>query len=136
MHRLPTAICALSFCLAGACGSSSPTGPGSPSSPTPADVTIVRGASQLTTTAFDPNPKPLSLGGTAQASVRWVNADGGGGYGGSAVVHQIASDDGAFATSGPLGSGATYSVTLTKAGTYGYHCAIHPAMVGTITVAP
>jgi plastocyanin len=33
----------------------------------------------------------------------------------------------------PLGSGATYSVNL-AAGTYQYHCAIHPNMVGTITV--
>jgi len=41
----------------------------------------------------------------------------------------------AFATSGPLGGGATYSIALTRAGTYHYHCAIHPNMVGTITVA-
>jgi plastocyanin len=100
-------------------------------------VSIVPGASQLTTTAFDPNPKVLSLAGAAQMSVRWVNSDGGGGYGGgSGVTHQIASDDGAFATSAPIGAGATYTVALTKAGTYRYHCAIHPNMVGTITVNP
>ena len=136
MYRLPTALSALTLCLAGACGGYDPTGPAAPGpTPTSADVNIAKGASQLTTTAFDPNPKALSLGGGAQVSVRWVNADGGGGYGGGpAVTHQIASDNGAFATSGPLGGGATYSIALT-AGTYHYHCAIHPNMVGTITVA-
>jgi plastocyanin len=133
MHRLPIAIVALSLTLATACGYDSPTGPGP--TPTPGDVNIVAGASQLTTTAFNPNPKQLSLGGAAEVAVRWVNTEGGGVYGGTGVVHQIASDNGAFATSQPLGSGATYSVSL-QAGTYNYHCPIHPNMVGTITVGP
>jgi plastocyanin len=139
MHRLPTTLCALTFWLAAACGGYNPSGPSAPSSPppTPSDVRIVPGASQLTTTAFDPSPKVLSLGGGAQVSARWVNADGGGGYGGgTGVSHRIASDDGAFATSGTLGAGDTYTVTLTRAGTYRYHCAIHPNMVGAITVQP
>ena len=137
MHRLPTAVSTLALCLAGACGGYDPMGPAGPApTPTSADVNIVKGASRLTTTAFDPNPKALSLGSRAQVSVRWVNADGDAGYGGGpAVTHQIASDDGAFATSGPLGGGGTYSIALTRAGTYHYHCAIHPNMVGTITVA-
>ena len=131
MHRLPITIFALSLGLATACGSSSMTGPNP--TPTPGDVNIVVGASAMTTTAFNPNPKQLSLAGAATVAVRWVNTDGGSGYGGSAVTHQIASDNGAFATSQPLGSGKTYSVNL-AAGTYQYHCAIHPNMVGTITV--
>jgi plastocyanin len=121
----------LSLVLATACGSGGTTGP----TPTAGDVDIVKGASQLTTTAFSPNPKQLSLAGASDVAVRWVNTDGGGSYGGSAVTHQIASDDGAFATSQPLGGGATYSVNL-QAGTYHYHCNIHPNMVGTITVGP
>jgi plastocyanin len=129
--RVTTSAAALGLCLAAACGSYNPTGPGAPASdPPPAepnDVAIVRGASALTTTAFDPNPQALSLGGAGSVSVRWVNADG--------TAHQIASDGGAFATSATLGSGATYSVAL-GAGTYRYHCAIHPNMVGTITVGP
>ncbi len=134
MHRLPTSLAALSLCLAGACGSYTATGPNAPA---PDDVVIVKGAVALTTTAFDPNPKTLALGGAAEVSMRWVNTDGGGGYGGgTAVTHQIASDDDAFATSAPLKVGATFSVSFTKAGTYHYHCAIHPTMVGTITVAP
>jgi plastocyanin len=129
---------------AAACGSSSgPTGTDNPPPPPPAsgDIAIVPGASLLTTTAFNPNPKSVVLGGAASVSVRWVNTDvtGGGGYGGgggTATAHMIMSDDGAFATSQLLGGGDTYSIELTKAGTYKYHCAVHPNMVGTITVAP
>jgi plastocyanin len=133
MRQLPIAILALSLGLATACGSGSTTDPGP--TPTPGDIAIVKGASLVTTAAFDPNPRQVSLGGTAGVTVRWINIDGGGRYGGGAVVHQMASDDQAFATSPPLGSGATYSVSL-AAGTYHYHCAIHPNMVGTITVGP
>jgi plastocyanin len=52
------------------------------------------------------------------------------------VAHQITSDNGAFKMSDPIGSGATYTVTFTAAGTYTYHCNIHPNMVGTIVVGP
>jgi plastocyanin len=36
--------------------------------------------------------------------------------------------------SGNLSHGQSYSVTLTKPGTYQYICTIHPNMKGTITV--
>ena len=37
--------------------------------------------------------------------------------------------------SGIMNSGQTFTVTLTVAGTYDYHCTLHPAwMKGTITV--
>lgn len=134
MDRLATAFLALTLTLASACGSDSTTNPNP--TPTPGDVDIVKGAEVLTTTAFNPNPKQLSLGGGTEVSVRWVNTDGGGTYGGASVTHQIKSDNGAFTTSGLLGSGATYTVTFTAAGTYNYHCNIHPNMVGTIVVAP
>jgi plastocyanin len=134
MDRLAVAFLALTLTLASACGSDSTTNPNP--TPTPGDVDIVKGAEVLTTTAFDPNPKQLSLGGGTEVSVRWINTDGGGTYGGTSVPHQPTSDNGAFAQSPPLGSGATYTVKFTAAGTYNYHCAIHPNMVGTIVVSP
>ena len=134
MDRTAIALFALTLTLAAACGSDSTTNPNP--TPTANDVDIVKGAQVLTTTAFNPNPKQLSLGGGTEVSVRWVNTDGGGTYGGTSVPHQITSDNGAFPQSAPLGSGATYSATFTAAGTYTYHCAIHPNMVGTITVTP
>lgn len=134
MDRLAIALFALTLTLGSACGSDSTTNPNP--TPTSGDVDIVKGAEFLTTTAFDPNPKQLSLGGGTEVSVRWVNTDGGGTYGGTAVPHQPTSDNGAFTQSPPLGSGGTYTVKFTAAGTYNYHCAIHPTMVGTIVVTP
>jgi plastocyanin len=55
---------------------------------------------------------------------------------GTATSHNIASDNGAFATSPVLGGNATFSANFSAAGEYPYHCAIHPNMVGTVTVNP
>jgi plastocyanin len=139
MNRVGNAVLTLSLCLAAACGSDS-TAPAPPPAPgaLPGDIGIVVGASMLTTAAFTPNPRTVALGASGTVSVRWVNNDvGGGAYGGgTAVAHRIASDDGAFTTSPTLDARATYSVGFTTAGTYRYHCEIHPNMVGSITVTP
>ena len=141
MSRIPLALITLSLGLSGACSSySAPSG--SQNQPPPAvmqnDIDIRAGASQLTTTAFSPNPKVVALGGNPSVTVRWVNTDiSGGDYtSGSATSHNITSDNGSFAPSGVLGGNATYSVTLTGPGSYPYHCSIHPNMVGTIRVDP
>jgi plastocyanin len=141
MARIRITLLALSLGLAGACGSY--TAPSNSQNPPPPaamtnDINVVIGASGLTTTAFSPNPKVVSLGGNSSVSVRWVNQDitGGNYAGGTATVHNITSDNGAFAASGALGGNATYSIALSTAGSYPYHCSIHPNMVGTITVNP
>ena len=90
-----------------------------------ADVTVTQGASAKTTTAFSPNPFSESL--ASQATVTWVNGDG--------VTHRIVSDAPLFDSSN-LGSGDNYTFTFTAAGTYTYHCSIHPNMVGTIEIDP
>ena len=139
MSKIHFALLALSLGLSGACGSySSPTNSQNP--PPPAamanDVSIVVGASALTTTAYSPNPKVVSLAGNPSVTVRWVNKDiSGGDYAqGSATSHSIVSDNGSFATSGLLGGNGTFSVSFTAAGDYPYHCGVHPNMVGTVTV--
>ena len=141
MPRIQLSLLALALGLSGACGSyTAPTNSQNPPPPMVQanDVSIVVGASGLTTTAFSPNPKVVSLGGSPSVTVRWVNKDitGGDYTSGSATVHDITSDNAAFTASGNLGGNATYSVALTTAGSYPYHCAIHPNMVGTITVNP
>jgi plastocyanin len=140
MNRIWSALLTVSLGLAACGGSSEPTDTQNPAPPTPTqnDIGIVVGASQLTTAAFSPNPKVVSLGSSSNVTVRWVNSDiSGGDYTvGTATSHNIASDNGAFATSGSLGGNATYSVALTATGSYPYHCAIHPNMVGTVTVNP
>ena len=50
--------------------------------------------------------------------------------------HTATSDAGAPASfdTGIMAAGATFQVTLTTAGTYAYHCSLHPWMQGTIIV--
>jgi plastocyanin len=47
--------------------------------------------------------------------------------------HTWTADDGAFDT-GFIDAGATVEVTMTEAGTFAFHCEVHPSMKGTITV--
>jgi plastocyanin len=141
MGKIQVALLALSLGMSGACGSySAPHTGRNPPPPTsmPNDISIVIGAAALTTVAFNPNPLVVSRDGSTSVTVRWVNEDitGGDYQEGTATIHSIASDDGSFPTSGEIGGNGTYSVTLTADGDYPYHCAIHPNMVGTITVNP
>lgn len=71
------------------------------------------------------------LPGTTTARVgdiiRWTNNDG--------IPHTVTADGGAFG-SATLNPGAIFSYTATAAGTFSYHCSIHPSMTGTVTVTP
>ena len=132
----------VALCIVAACGGyNAPTGTTNnnpPPTPTSNDINIVVGASTKTTNAFSPNPRNVSLGGASSVSVRWVNGDiSGGDYTmGTAVVHDIVSDDNSFQSSGNLGGNATYTITLSAARDYPFHCGIHPNMTGTIHVTP
>src|SRR3954470_14491150 len=117
MAKIHLALLALSLGLSGGCGSySAPTNSQNPPPTTTManDVSVVVGASTLTTTAFSPNPKVVSLGGGSSVTVRWINKDiSGGDYAqGTATSHSIVSDNGAFTTSGLLGGNATFSASF------------------------
>jgi plastocyanin len=111
-----------------ACGGSnaSPSAP-SPAPPAgggasnPADVTITivgMNGSQ----SYSPDPAVVKVGQT----VAWRNADD--------VAHTATGNAGTFNT-GNIASGATSApITMTAAGAVGYHCALHPSMVGSLTV--
>lgn len=58
------------------------------------------------------------------AAVTWLFTD---------IKHNVTANDGSF-TSPDLSGGQSYSYTFAKAGTYPYHCSIHPSMTGTIIV--
>jgi plastocyanin len=64
----------------------------------------------------------------AGTTVTWTNSD--------SAAHTVKSTDGAFASSGTLNKGATYSITFANAGTFPYVCGIHSSMTGTVTVTP
>ena len=86
--------------------------------------------------AFSPNPYSESI--AVQATVTWINADvGSGGYGGSpGVSHHLVSNTAGVFDTGVMGPGSRRTVTFAAAGSYPYHCATHPTMVGTITMTP
>ena len=71
--------------------------------------------------AFDPASVTIKAG----ESVTWTNQD--------SATHTVVGDDDEF-QSGDLANGASFSFTFDKAGTYTYHCGIHPSMKGTVVV--
>ncbi|MGH2444281.1 MAG: cupredoxin domain-containing protein [Chloroflexota bacterium] len=71
--------------------------------------------------SFQPPSMTIPMGTT----VTWVNHD--------AVTHTATSDSGVFDTGG-ISPGGSASFTFNQAGTFSYHCAIHPYMHGTILV--
>ena len=71
--------------------------------------------------AFDPASVTIKVG----ASVTWTNQD--------STNHTVTADKGEF-NSSQLANGATFSFKFDKAGTYAYHCSIHPSMTGTVVV--
>jgi plastocyanin len=110
--------------VAAGCGSSSTA----PSSPSPGagngggtPVSIVRGALDLTTTAYAPNPVTVAVG----TSVTWTNND--------TTAHTSTANDGTW-NSGTIAPGSSFTRTFASAGTFTYHCTIHPNMVASVTV--
>jgi plastocyanin len=108
-----------------ACGSSY-----SPMTPPPggtADVTITI-VGMNGNLSFSPDPGVVPVGKT----VAWRNADTGA-YGGG-TTHHIIADNGAF-DAGVLAPGSVSApIMMSTAGSFAYHCAIHPTMIGTLTV--
>ena len=105
-------------------GCSSSTDNGPPLA-TPADVLISADAATKGANAYIPNSLTISL--ASKQSVKWRNTD--------TVDHTVTEDADAF-NSAALGPGGTFTFNFTTPGVYGYHCSIHPSMVGTITVTP
>jgi plastocyanin len=58
-------------------------------------------------------------------TVTWMNTD--------TVAHTSTSDASAW-DSGSVAPGGQFSRAFQTAGTFQYHCAIHPGMVGTVVV--
>jgi len=68
---------------------------------------------------------PASLSVAVGTTVTWTNGD--------STAHTATADDGTF-DSKNIAAGATFSQAFETAGTFPYHCSIHPNMTGTIEV--
>jgi plastocyanin len=82
---------------------------------------MVNGAFGRTTNAFSPSPVTVAVGST----VTFTNND--------VAAHDARADNGNFSTP-IIQPGGSANVTLSAAGSFVYHCSIHPGMVGTIVV--
>ena len=71
--------------------------------------------------AFDPASVTVKVG----ESVTWTNND--------SATHTVVADNGEF-TSSDIAPGAAFTQKFDTAGTYPYHCSIHPSMKGTVVV--
>ena len=88
-----------------------------------ADVTINIVANNGSN-SYSPNPANVTVGQT----VSWHNVEG--------TTHTATQNSAGFDT-GNIGNGATSApITITSAGDLGYHCTLHPTMLGTLHVTP
>ena len=108
----------LALALAG-CGGSGSAGSNTPTqAAAAATVRII--PDPATIGAFTPPAVSVKAGET----VKWQFED--------LNPHTVSS---ATFSSQPMAKGKEYTHTFAKAGTYEYHCAIHPEMLGTVTVS-
>jgi plastocyanin len=144
----PAWLCLLvggALVLLSACGSGSPSSTGSDSTPTPTPTTLVQ---TPTPTSAQPTPTPapgnmqvVLITNTSNGSfdftparltirvgttVIWKNR--------SSAPHTVTSDDGTTFDSGTVPAGGTFHFTFKTAGTFSYHCNIHPYMRSMIIV--
>jgi plastocyanin len=112
-----------------ACGSNYSSSSPSPSTPSPAptpggpsaSVAIAVGGATLGNRAFTPDDLSVAVGTT----VIWTNSD--------SIAHTSTSDAPGW-NSGAVAPGGQFSVAFQTAGTFPYHCSIHPGMVGSVVV--
>ncbi len=71
--------------------------------------------------AFDPASVTIKVDET----VKWLNQD--------STAHTVVADNGEFQSEN-LRPGGDYTYTFPEAGTYPFHCSIHPTMTGTVIV--
>ncbi len=82
------------------------------------------GADEVFIQSFAFNPSTITV--PVNTTVTWTNKD--------AVAHTVTSDTGGLFDSGNLNTNATYAHKFTSAGTFNYHCTIHPTMVARVIV--
>lgn len=98
-----------------------PPSEASGNTPAPSGEAVRSERIEIANFAYNPDPVTIQVGG----KVIWINRD--------SAPHTATADDGSFDT-GTIEEGKLKSETFKQAGTYPYHCTIHPSMHGTIEV--
>jgi len=136
-------LVAAALVLLSACGSDTPGSTGTASTLTP--TTVVQ-----TPTPTSAQPTPTPAPGYTQVVLITNNSNGSFGFtpaklaiqAGTTVIwknrssapHTVTSDDGTTFDSGTVAVGGTFHFTFKTAGTFSYHCNIHPSMRSVIIV--
>ncbi len=105
----------------GGCKDSLTNSSGYQNNPTPPSKTPPPNTITISGFAFSPSSLTITKG----TIVTFKNNDG--------VIHTATSNDGSWNT-GDIGSGGSKTITFSNAGVFGYYCARHTSMKGTITV--
>jgi plastocyanin len=123
--KLSSPLFLVAILSAAACGSSSTSPSGSTGSTSPQGPGInftININGDRGSASYSPNPQTMSVGQV----LNWHNLDS---------IEHTATLDGVLDT-GKIAAFSAHdnAVTMTKAGTYTYHCTIHSGMMGTIIV--
>ena len=92
----------------------------------PSTTAPAAGADNITIQNFKFNPDPLTVKQGAKVTVAILD-DG--------VPHSVTADDGSFDTGIFMKSSGPKVITLSKTGSFKYHCQVHSFMKGTIDVS-
>jgi plastocyanin len=87
----------------------------------PGDLTPGANEVWIQSMAFNPSTRSVAAGTT----ITWTNKD--------AITHTVTSDINLF-DSGSIPANGTYSHSFATAGTFTYHCTIHPTMTASVVV--
>ena len=112
--------CERSIATSGETGNPAPPGP--PGPPRPDVVITITGMNGAL--SFSPNPASARVG----QKIIWRNSD--------ALSHTATANGGAFDTGIVSGGANSAAIGMGAAGTFPYHCTLHPSMTGTLTVTP
>jgi len=115
---------AIAAILLAACGPSAPSTSGTGSKGNQG-VPVTAGEAKVSISNFAFSPAVITI--KAGQTVVWTNED--------TVAHNVVADDNSW-KSPDISNGATFSHTFTAAGTYSYHCSIHPKMKAIVMVTP
>jgi len=120
-------VCAAALAACGGSGASpaasAPASAAGPSEAASSEAPAAGGGDAVTIQNFAFGPASLSV--APGTTVTWTNSD--------TAAHTATADDGSFDSSS-IAPGATFSQAFDTAGTFAYHCSIHPNMTATIEV--
>ena len=114
---------AVALITAVACGGSSSTGNQQGNTPLPP------GGISVANDFYNPTSKTVAVGATVQWSWNTCTSDGYSTQ--TCYLHSVTFADGQTSSTQDQGS---YSRSFATAGTYNYHCLVHPTMTGSIVV--